>query len=302
MDAAVREPRRATWSTARVTDSRANATLLPLAAALGAIVLWSTLASFGVVLSHLPPFYLTGCALSLGALPGIARFARWRVPPATLVLGVAGLFGFHFLLFLALRYAPPVEANLVNYLWPLLIVLLTPLLLPGWRLQVRHVQAALLGFAGAALAIGAAPAAASSTALAGFALAAGSAVVWACYSLLTRRVAPFSSWAIGGFALAAGALSLLCHALFEPPAALRAGDLPLLLALGLGPMGGAFYLWDIAMKRGDPRVIGVLAYATPLLSTLLLVVVTGRTLSPALGGAAFLVIAAAALASSASRR
>jgi hypothetical protein len=60
------------------------------------------------------------------------------------LLGVAGLFGFHFLLFLALRLAPPVEANLVNYLWPLLIVVLTPLILPGWRLTPRHVTAALL--------------------------------------------------------------------------------------------------------------------------------------------------------------
>jgi len=285
-----------------MTANRANAARVPLLAAFGAILLWSTLASFGVALAHLPPFYLTGCALALGALPGLAKVGHWRVPPTTLLLGVGGLFGFHFLLFLALRFAPPAEANLVNYLWPLLLVLLTPLLLPGWHLHARHVIAALVGFTGAALAIGVAPAATSSTALLGFALAAGSATVWACYSLLTRRVAPFSSWAIGGFALAAGALSLLCHALFESPAALRAGDLPLLLALGLGPMGSAFYLWDIAMKRGDPRVIGVVAYATPLLSTLLLVVVTGRALSPALGIAAMLVIAAAALAASAPRR
>jgi hypothetical protein len=47
------------------------------------------------------------------------------------------LFGFHFLLFMALRLAPPIEANLVNYLWPLLIVLLTPLVLPGYAQRRR---------------------------------------------------------------------------------------------------------------------------------------------------------------------
>jgi len=275
---------------------------VPTLAALGAILLWSTLATFGVALEHLPPLFLTGYALTLGALPGLPHVRRWRVPATTLLLGVGGLFGFHFLLFLALRFAPPVEANLVNYLWPLLIVALTPLLLPGWHLELRHIVGAVIGFAGAALAIGAAPGTFTPVAMLGFVFAAGSAGVWACYSLLTRRVANFSSWAIGGFALASGLLALALHWVFETPAAMRAGDAWLLLLLGLGPMGSAFYLWDIAMKRGDPRVIGVLAYATPLLSTALLVLVTGRALTPTLALATLLVVAAAVIASRPQRR
>ncbi len=270
---------------------------MPVAASLGAILLWSTLATFGVALGHLPPLFLTGCALVVGALPGLAHVRRWRVPFPTLLLGITGLFGFHFLLFLALRFAPPVEANLVNYLWPLLIVLLTPVLLPGWHLAARHVVAACLGFAGAVLAIGVAPTTFTPSALSGFTFAAGSAVIWACYSLLTRRVAPFSSWAIGAFALSSGALALACHVAFEAPARLHDGDVWRLLLLGLGPMGLAFYLWDFAMKRGDPRVIGVLAYATPLLSTALLLIATGRPLTPALAAATLLVVAAAVIAS-----
>ena len=269
---------------------------MPTCAALGAILLWGTLATFGVALSHLPPLFLTGCALIIGALPGLPHVRQWRVPLPTLLLGLGGLFGFHFLLFTALRFAPPVEANLVNYLWPLLIVLLTPLLLPGWRLAPRHVAGATIGFAGAALAIGAAPTTFTPTALLGFGFAAGSAVVWACYSLLTRRVPVFSSWAIGGFAFASGVLALILHRLFEAPPALRDGDAWKLLLLGLGPMGTAFYLWDIAMKRGDPRVIGVLAYATPLLSTALLVAVTGRALTASLAAATAMVVAAAVIA------
>jgi drug/metabolite transporter (DMT)-like permease len=269
---------------------------LPLLAAGGAILLWSTLATLGLSLAHLPPFLLTGCALVIGALPGAWHWRQWRVPPVTLLLGVCGLFGFHFLLFLALRFAPPVEANLVNYLWPLLIVVLTPVLLPGWRLTPRHVVAALAGLAGAALAIGVAPASMSARSALGFALATGSAIVWACYSLLVRRVPPFSSWAIGGFALASGVLALVCHVLFEPRVAVGGGDALELAVLGLGPMGTAFYLWDVAMKRGDPRVIGVLAYATPLLSTALLLAVTGRSWTPSIAFATILIAGAAALA------
>jgi drug/metabolite transporter (DMT)-like permease len=270
------------------------------AAAAGAILLWSSLAALGLALAHLPPFLLTGCALMLGALPGLVRWRQWRVPLPTLLLGIGGLFGFHFLLFMALRLAPPVEANLVNYLWPLLIVLLTPVLLRDWRLTWPHALAALLGLAGAALAIGAASVAPDARSMLGFALAAGSATVWACYSLLCRRMPPFSSWAIGGFALASGLLALACHALFEPRAAFVPSDAWRLLLLGLGPMGAAFYLWDIAMKRADPRIVGTLAYATPLLSTALLLVVTGRPLTPALGVATLLVVGAAVLAVTAS--
>lgn len=274
----------------------------PILAALVAILLWGALAALGASLSHVPPFLLTGLALAIGSLPGLARVRAWKVPAATLALGVAGLFGFHFLLFMALRLAPPVEANLVNYLWPLLIVLLTPVLLPGWRLERRHAIAAAVGFAGAAIAIGASPAAIDARSATGFALAAGSAVTWAVYSLAVRRVPPFSSWAIGGFAAASGALALACHAFLEPRAALAPGDWARVAVLGLGPMGAAFYLWDYAMKRGDPRVVGTLAYATPVLSTALLALSTGRAWSWTLPLATLLVAGAAALALRPARR
>jgi len=42
-------------------------------------------------------------------------------------------------------------------------------------------------------------------------------------------------------------------------------------ALGVGPVGAAFYAWDIGMKRGDIRVLGAASYATPLLSTAFLI-------------------------------
>src|SRR5690606_5196569 len=180
--------------------------------ALGAIALWALLATFGVALSHLPPFLLTGLGLVVGSLPGWPRAREWRVPATTLVLGVYGLFGFHFLLFVALRHAPAVEANLVNYLWPLLMVVLAPVLLPGLTLRVPHVLAAFVGFAGAALAIAGGRGLSGGLSW-GYLPALGSAFVWSTYSLLTRRVAPFPTAAIGLFGLVSGALSLACHAL-----------------------------------------------------------------------------------------
>jgi drug/metabolite transporter (DMT)-like permease len=274
--------------------------------ALGAIALWASLAAIGVALAHVPPFLLTGLALLIGsavALP-LSRFdlRQWRVPPMTLALGVYGLFGYHFVLFMALRLAPPVQANLVNYLWPLLIVLLAPILLRGvagreMRFLWAHAVAGLVGFAGAALVIlGRADGttlALDARALAGFGLAAVAALMWSSYSLLTQRVAPFPTAAIGSFAALSGVLSLACHALLEPSVALSARDWGLLVLLGLGPMGAAFFLWDAALKRGDPRHIGLLSFITPLASTALLLLIQREAPTASLLVAAAMILGAA---------
>lgn len=266
--------------------------------ALAAIALWGSLAPLGVSLGHVPPFLLTGCALLFGSLIGLVlskgRVQQWRVPSSTLALGVYGLFGFHFLLFIALRHAPPVQANLVNYLWPLGIVLMAPLFLPGVRLHRLHVVAALLGFAGAALAIVGGRDLQGGFAW-GYLPALGSAFIWASYSLLTQRVPAFPSAAIGLFGVVSGLLSLLCHALLESPVDLSPRDWALLAAMGLGPLGGAFYLWDAALKRGDARQIGVLSFLTPLLSTLALLWLRGEWPSASVVLAAALIIGAAVL-------
>ncbi|MDG5978175.1 hypothetical protein H010_23174 [Hydrogenophaga taeniospiralis CCUG 15921] len=269
--------------------------------ALGAIALWASLAALGVSLSHVPPFLLTGLALLVGsviALP-LSRWdvRQWRVPSATLALGVYGLFGFHFLLFIALRHAPPVQANLVNYLWPLGIVAMAPWFLPGVSLTARHVLAALIGFAGAALAILGGRGAGTEAVWAwGYVPALGSAFIWASYSLLTQRVRAFPTAAIGSFALASGLLSVLCHVWLEPSTTLSARDWGLIVVLGLGPLGGAFFLWDAALKRGDARQIGVLSFLTPLLSTLALLWVRGETPSTSVALAAVMIIGAAVMA------
>jgi len=279
--------------------------LSPNLLALCAIVLWSVLAPLGVSLQHLPPFLLTGCGLLIGSAIGLilsrGRPDAWRVPASTLALGVYGLFGFHFLLFIALRNAPAVQANLVNYLWPLGIVLMAPVFLPGTRLRWLHVVAALLGFTGAALAILGGRGVDGHFAW-GYVAAAASAFVWSSYSLLTRRVSSFSVAAVGLFGLVSGLLSLACHVLLEQPATLTAHDAALLVALGLGPLGSAFYLWDAALKQGDVRQIGVLSFLTPLFSSLALLTLRGEipSVMVALGG--LLIVGAALLGHRASAR
>ncbi|OLP07976.1 hypothetical protein BLL52_1074 [Rhodoferax antarcticus ANT.BR] len=237
---------------------------------------------------------------SLIALPMSGfNLSRWKVPLSTLALGIYGLFSYHFLLFLALRHAPPVQANLVNYLWPLLMVVLSPVLLPGMTLRPVHVFATLLGFAGAAAVIlgGSSVGSGSEGSTAvwawGYLPALAAAFIWASYSLLTKRVAAFPTAAIGSFALASGVLSLLCHALMEPAVSLSLRDWSLVTVIGLGPMGAAFFLWDKALKLGDTRHIGILSYLTPLLSTAVLIAVSDKPLTWNVGLATAMIIAAA---------
>jgi len=251
---------------------------------LGAIFLWASLASLVTLLSDIPPLLLTGIGLIIGAAVSVPslRFGikPWKVPAKTLLLGVYGLFGYHLMLFLALQNAPAVEANLVNYLWPLLIVLLTPMFTKSLALNFRYVLAAISGFAGAVIAITYNGSGLESLSIeVGYFFALAAAVIWATYSLATTKVPSFPTPAIGHFALVSGVLAIGAHFLFEPAASISTADWLLLLVLGVGPLGGAFYLWDAALKIGDPRRIGLLAFLTPLLSTVLLVVVSGNPFS-----------------------
>ncbi len=249
--------------------------------ALVAILLWSSAAWLSLKLAHIPPFLLVGVSLLIGAACGASHLRDWRAAtPRLLALGVYGLFGFHFFLFTALRQAPPIEANLVNYLWPLLIVLLAPLIIPGVRLRSRHVIGGLAGFGGAVLLATGGRFEVDERHLFGYGCALASALIWSTYSLLTRRVAPFPSGTVGAFCALSGMLSLFCHWLWEPPASFAAADWLWVAALGVGPLGIAFFVWDAAMKRGDPRMIGTLAYLTPLLSTLWLALSGVGSLGP----------------------
>ena len=60
-------------------------------------------------------------------------------------------------------------------------------------------------------------------------------------------------------------------------------------ALGIAPVGAAFYAWDIGMKRGDIRILGVASYVAPLLSTAFLVLAGYAAASMSLALAAALV-------------
>ncbi len=251
---------------------------MPRAATLagcGALLLWAFLALLTRLAVGLPPFQLTamaffvGGAASLGVVLACRRMAALAQPPLAWAHGVGGLFGFHALYFVALGLAPAVEANLLNYSWPLLIVLLAAPIL-GLPLGPARIAGVAMGFGGCALPLGDGAAFAPEAAL-GFLAALGSAVVWAVYSVTSKRMQAVPTEALAGFCLATAALALLAHLLLERSVLPDGRQILGALLLGFGPVGAAFFLWDIGMKRGDPRLLGTLAYAVPVASTLLLI-------------------------------
>lgn len=280
--------------------------MIATAVGFSAILLWSCLALLTAASGTVPPFELAALTFAVGGVLGVAvtlargRLGALRQPPSVWVVGVGGLFGYHALYFAALRQAPPAQAGLVAYLWPLLIVVLSATL-PGERLAGRHVVGALLGLAGVVVLILGKPedgTGFSPRYVAGYTLAGGCAVVWSSYSVLSRRMRDVPTDAVGGFCLATALLAAVAHAAFEPTVWPATSTQALaVLALGIGPVGLAFYVWDYGVKRGDIRLLGVASYAAPVLSTLILVTAGIAPASWSLFVACVLIVAGAAAAS-----
>ena len=277
-----------------------RATLIGLAA----VLMWSFLSLLTVASGRTPPFQLAAMTFAIGGGLGAVILlvrggaaAALRQPPVVWALGLGGLFGYHALYFMALRLAPPAEAQLVNYLWPLLIVLFAAFL-PGERLRPHHVAGTLIGLLGTVLLfVDRGGVGFAQDYLPGFAAAFGAALAWAIYSVLSRLFAQVPTAAVAGFCLATAALSAFCHLLLEetlwPDGATQ---WLAIVTLGIGPVGAAFYAWDVGVKRGDIRVLGAASYAAPLLSTAYLVLAGYAAASLSLALAALLIAAGGLIA------
>lgn len=276
------------------------------ATALGAVavLLWSALALLTVGARRLPPFELLaltfGVAGALGVLLSFLRgrslIAAARAHPQALALATAALAGYHLCYFIALRNAPAVDASLIAYLWPLLIVLFAGIAHGGVR--AAHLAGAALGLCGAWLVLSTRGAFSFDSSYAGgYAAAAACALIWSAYSVANRRFADAPVDVVTLACIATALVGAAAHAFFERTLAPAPLEWLAVALLGLGPVGAAFFLWDYGTKHGRLPLLGVFSYAAPVLSTLLLVAAGNADPSWQLAAAALLVAGGAALAS-----
>ncbi|MGC4026102.1 MAG: EamA family transporter [Mesorhizobium sp.] len=268
-----------------------------------AVAMWALLALLTDASGDVPPFLLSAMTFAIGTLVGIvARLfspptEKVSIPPVVWLIGIGGLFGYHFFYFTALRNAPAVEASLIAYLWPLFIVVGSALM-PGERLRWYHVAGALLGLSGTILIITKGGGLSFDPQYAfGYAMAFVCAFLWSGYSLLSRRFPSVPTSIVTWFCAATAILSLICHfALEQTVLPANPSQWLAVLALGLMPVGAAFYAWDHGVKRGNIQVLGAASYASPLLSTLVLIVAGFAEPTPRILVACLLITGGAVLA------
>lgn len=281
-----------------------------------AILLWSTLA-LGATLSRAIPTFealtltfavgavtvLIGFLLTSGPERIVIGFRAW--PAKAWAVSIGGIFFYHALYFLAFRLAPAGPVTVVNYLWPLLIVIFAGIL-PGGssRLGWPQILGGLIGFAATAMLIGGgASLEFGATAMAGYAAALACAVTWGLYSVVNNRIGAPGSEPMILVCAAVALLGILGHFLAGETFVWPDGPTWIaLVMLGVGPVGIAFVAWDHATKRGNISVLGTLSYATPPLSMILLVAAGQAPASWRLAIATILVVAGAALAALPARR
>ena len=244
-----------------------------------AILLWGSLALLSILTTNIPAFQLTAMAFFIASFIGIILLKKqniklkelFRIPLKVWFIGVFGLFGYHFFYFLAIKNAPVVEANLLNYLWPLLIVLFSSFL-PNEKLRWFHILGALFGLIGAFLLVSKDGSFSFEIQyIWGYIFALIAAFTWSLYSVISRTFAYVPTYAVTGFCIVTAVLSTICHLIFEITVIPNQSELFGALMLGLGPVGGAFYLWDYGVKNADIKLLGSISYFTPLLSTFILV-------------------------------
>jgi drug/metabolite transporter (DMT)-like permease len=267
------------------------------------ILLWATTPLLVAELSAQLPVYQINALATLFSLIvlalGLTLFRQWgalaRYPGRDrfrmLLLGAAGIFPYTALYYLAFSLAPAAagDVNIINYLWPIWVLVLSAPLLKE-RLGWRSILSVLLGFLGVYLL-------ASGGRLLQFRtehwqayLCAGSgAFFWGLFSVLSKRqryepLPAMFMYSLG--ALACFTLVMLGYAI--APASLGAGRLALpsvpawllLLLLGGGANGLGYLCWILALRGGDTARIATLAYLTPFVALLYLALFRGTPVRP----------------------
>ncbi len=259
----------------------------PYLYALGAVLCWASLPAAtgsgldGLSVAELLFFSFVPAALYLAAQEMVIS-RRLAIPWPGLkltALGLAGIFGYHALYYLALDHAPLVEGAILTTTWSFWIVVLSSIL-DKKRLSPPVLAVALAGLAGAGLVVSGGHGLRFETRyLPGYLMALGCGLIWSSFSVALSRLKPTRDY-MPAFTVLAALFSTLVYAASAPQSLPPAGALFSALYLGLVPLGLSFTLWNRAVTGGNMTLIGYLSYLTPPLAVLLAALVRGAAVTP----------------------
>lgn len=263
-----------------------------------AIPLWATWPALSLQTRALPPLECMTVAFSVAFIalsslkPSVAATDSESCSPWIPALAFAGgVSGSAILFLLATHYIPAAEANLILYLWPVMVVGLGAAF-RVFRLRLRHGVGIGLGFTAAAILMGGGRLSLSYTGI-GLALLGG--LSWALYCIFRLKWrGPTGPVLTRGFAISA-ALCAVLHLLSEPFVIPNMGSAAAAGVIGIVPAAFANLVWDWGFRRGDSQLLAVMAYATPFCSMLLLAALGLQSLNGELLLAGLLIVFAGLL-------
>jgi len=243
-----------------------------------AILMWGLLALLTSLTNRIPPLQLTAMTFTIAFGVGLlfwglkgADSSCFNQPVRVWLNGICGLLGYHIFYFIALNNAPVVDASLIAYLWPLFIVIFSALL-PNEKLKWFHLAGAITGFAGATvILLKGGTLTLKPEYIFGYMAAFLCALIWSAYSVISRALGESPTELVGGFCGVTAFLSAICHLLLEKTTSLNPSEWLAVIAMGIGPVGGAFFAWDYGIKHGNLKMLGTLSYTAPLISTISLI-------------------------------
>jgi len=235
----------------------------------GAVVLWASWPSLATMVRPAPPLLVLGASALIGFLISFllavrqnASHAFVSVPLRTLVFVSVGLMGNNAFYLAAIVRIGPAEANVVHYLWPVLLVLLASIL-HRRSPSLLQVSGIACGFIGVAIALF--PQMGGSLDVAGVLLGACGALTFAVYSV-GRSLAKVETDVVGPSLGLAGISTLVAHFMLEPIYWPSTVEWFAITLMGIGPFTVANVLWDKATRSGSAATISSLAFLTPLVA------------------------------------
>lgn len=248
-----------------------------------ALAMWAGSGVLASSVIRIPTFEVLSIAFSMSfgltalMLTMRGQWHKVKQPLTLWVIGMIGVYGNDALFISAFKYAPAAQADLINYLYPILIILFASLL-PNEKLSAKYIVAAILGFSGTYLVItnGDNFSGFHLKYMPGYLLALLDAVVWSVYCLAARYYKNTPTEMVGMYCGCGLVLSLIAHVSFEPTVMPHLIELIVMIVMGLTTQGSAYFLWDFGIKKGNFRFLSIIAYANPVIAVFLLIL-TGKS-------------------------